>query len=346
MPFRRSYRGRRGKRRRSSYKSRRYSRGSAATKIQRRWRVRRKARSMIGRSIRRSAAKKLNYKRGSIVYKTFTLTMPDYMITHPSIDYPNQGIICSGGAGILNEVFELGSIFKSPNATNGVEACCSRFEKYCQLFKQTRMVRAKLTLLHYAGKQGDQAYPAQTAAGSYFGTHQYVNQIHGIIDTGSSNRKILGTGSLTDLALAPLSNLYSSTPDTYLAIPNSSLKQISWDKHKGLKYDILKPGRLTEWNQQRVGLVDAMSNPTGTQRLNLPWLDTRLVTGVTSGTWPAGNPNYQNVYSLMRLPPLSLYGSGFPIRVETLNGAVTTVEFPLFKALISITCAFRVPNEV
>lgn len=343
MPFRRRSSTRRSPFRRRRRRSRRYS---SARTVQRAWRRKRKAKSIIKRSVSNYAAKKLNYKQGKIKYKTFTMTLPDYMITHPSIDYPNQGIVCSGADGLLTECFELGAIFKSPNATNGTEGCCSRFEKYLQLFQQVRMVRAKITLLHYAGKQGDQAYPVQTAAGSYFGTHQYCNQVYATVDNGQSKKKILGANSLTALNLAPATNIYSLDADTYLAIPNSSFKQISWQKEKALKYHVMKPSRLTEWNQQRLGLVDALSNPSSTYRLNLPWIDSTIVTGVTSNTWPTGSPNYQNVYSLMRMPPLSLFGAGFPIRVETLNGAVTTVEFPLFKALISITCAFRVPTEI
>lgn len=347
MPFHRSYRGRRGKRRhRRKYSN---SHASSATKIQRRWRQRRKARSQIHRSMTRYAARKMNYRQGKILYKTFTILLPDYMITTPSVDYPNQGIVCASNAGLLTEVFECGPFLKDPGAVNGVSPICNRFTRYLTLYKQFRTVRAKISLLKYAGKQNDQAYPVQTAAGSYFGTHQYVNQVYSIVDTGSSQRPIIaptGTPSLTDLTTPPATNLYSDKPDDYFAISNASFKQIAWDKHKSMKYHILKPSRLTEWSQQRLVLLNPTGIPITNNRLSTPWIDSRLGTQVATDTVAApANANYANMYALTRMPPLSLYGSGFPVRVETIGASLRPVEFPLFKVIMSVTVAFRVPSE-
>lgn len=346
MPFRRSSR-RRGHRRKFRNNRTRYD--SSATKIQRRWRHRRKARSQIHRSMTRYAARKMNYRQGKILYKTFTILLPDYMISNPSVDYPNQGIVCASNQGLLGEVFECGPFLKNPGAPNLVSPICNRFEKYMTLYKQFRTVRAKISLLKYSGKQNDQAYPVQTAAGSYFGTHQYVNQVYSIIDTGSSQRPIIappGTPSLTDLTVAPATNLYSDDPDDYFAIPNASFKQVAWDKHKAMKYHILKPSKLTEWSQQRLALLNSTGILISNNRLSTPWIDTTLGIQVASNTVAApAVSNYGNMYALTRMPPLSLYGSGFPIRVETIGGSLRPVPFPLFKVIMSVTVAFRVPSE-
>lgn len=347
MPFRRSY----GKRKRTfkrkfnpRYKRRKYSRSSAASAIQRLVRMRR-ARARLGRSKKRYAIRKINRSRQEMVFKNFTIVAPDSFLVNPQTPVGGLGHVCTDGAGNITECIELGMILKDATAPNGTAIFSPELQNYLELYKQCKIVHGSVSLMKYCQGLGDGQASTGTPPTSSIGiagSKHWVSYLHSAVDTG----QFRAVDQLQDLGVPAASNIASIIPNEYLCNSNARFKQLSWDAKKSVKTKVLCARPRDEWSQQYYGVFSAAVPPVAQSQLrcNCPWIDTKEIENVAKNLLPAAHPNYKSLYALTRLPPVSFFGTGFPLRVQTTAGIPANVSVPLFKALISITVAFRVPT--
>jgi len=349
MPGKRSYSGfRRFPRVAKKYrKLGSYHRGRAAGVIQRAFR-RRRNRRRVYNVLKRRAVLRFNRSSKEMVFKSFTIEIPDSMlITQPPGDLVGRGIV-SAEQRVLKECIEIGAILKDPAAPNLTEAFSQEFTNYLELYKQVRVVHGSISLMKFSPGLGDGTSATGTPPTSsvgYQGDPKWVAYAHSVIDTGAFK----DVSSLQNLNIQPSANVASTVINEYFSNSNARLTQLSWDNKKSVKTKIICPTKKEEWSQQYYGIFSAAVPPVaGVQlRTNCPWLDTGVVEAVAKNTLPAGHPNYLSVYALMRLPPYTIFGNTFPQRVRYDGGAappVVPLVTPLFKGVISITCAFRVPT--
>lgn len=329
-----------------SFKRPRYNRTSAATAIQNIVRQRR-ARATLARKRKAYSIKRFNRQSSEMMYKSFTIVCPDYCLVTPG-----TGTLADGGISCVDpvtatytNVFELGMSLKNPSATNGVSVFSPELQSYCDLYKQVKVVHGSVTMLKYNQGTNDGNPSTGTVPTSSIGTtgtKQWVSYLHSVIDSGAFKQAT----SLQNLAIPPLSNLATSSPNEYLSNSNSRLHQLSWDNKKSIKTKIICPSPKEEWSQQRYPIYDNSTPPVPgiALRTNCPWLDTSTLQGVWNNGFLPGNGNYASMYALGRLPTLSFFGNKFPTTVITSAGVPRAVQYPVHKVLLSITCAFRIPT--
>ncbi len=206
-------------------------------------------------------------------------------------------------------------------------------------------MHGSVTMMRYCNSVND-GNPATTTPPSgsigFTGTKEWISYVHSVIDNGSFK----DANNLQSLSVTPLLNLASTNEDEYLSNSNSRLTQMSHDNKKSFKTKILTAPARSEWAQQRYGIFNNASPPVQQVALkcNSPWLDTNVLIGVADNTYLAGNENYNNVRALSLLPPLSVYGTNFPVTYNTSGALPDSTSAPLHKVLLSICVAFRVPT--
>lgn len=309
---------------------------------------RRNARRKIYQLNKSKAIRKFNRSTGEIKFKSFTIVCPDFCLTNPGTGLQSGlGVVQSD---ILNgkytECIELGFFLKSPAATGGSEIFSDELKNYCKLYKQIKIVHGSVTLLKYSTSTGDgsaaTSTPPSTSIGVQ-GSKNYCTYLHSVIDTGQFKNVL----DMVNLAVAPLQNLASQNEDEYLTNSNARLTQVSWDTKKSIKTKIIRPTKREEWSQQYQKIYDTAGTAVLVNlKMNQPWVDTKYVTQLTDTPLPPPtHPNYQSLYALGRLPPVSFYGDGFPVSLYTSGGIPAQRGVNLHKVLLSITCAFRVPTN-
>lgn len=342
MPFRRKYRPRTKRR---PYRRRYRSKASAASAIQKAFRRRRNKRRVFNR-MKSYAVKKFNRSPSEIVYKSFTIVAPNEVLLNSGTGvYLDSGIVCTNP---LNSTFaqciEIGMLLKSPSAPNGVVAFSTELQNQLELFRQVRLVHGSCTLLRYQDSlsDGNAATPLVLQSIGTNGTRPWITYLNSVVDTGAFKN----VNNLVNLAVPPSTNLASFNQNEYLANSNSRFTQVSWDSKKSIKTKVIRPQLQSEWAQQTFGIFDNSAPPVAQFQLKTtqPWIDTNIVENCMKNNYLASNPNYQSIYALGRLPPISYFGQNFPNRVENVAGLPTSLQTPLFKVLLSITCAFRIPT--
>lgn len=330
----------------------RFRKRKAASKIQKFLR-RRRTRNRIKATLKNYSTKKFNRNSSEIIYKSFTILCPDNLIINPGYaagGLSGKGLACTDTSNSeFRQCFELGILVKSAAAANGVEIFSDELLNYLALYNQCRIVHGSVTMLKYSAGLSDGNPSTGTPPTSSIGTtgeKNWVNYLHSVIDTGGYHN----VNGLLDLSVTANTNVASLSPDKYFANSNTRFQQVSWDVKKSLKTKIIAPQSKSEWAQQRVtqyteaGPPPALPQPILTLNTNQPWVDTRFFQNCHNNQFTYATQNYQTGYSLGRLPPLSYYGNGFPTRVATTGVIPTPVQVPLFKVLLSITVAFRIPT--
>lgn len=327
---------------------------TAATKIQNFFRNRR-ARNAVHKAIVDRAVKISNRSSEEIMYKSYTIVCPDYINLNPSTKYPSSGIACTDAPSAqFVGCYELGMCLKNPASVNGVSAFSQEMLNTLELYRECKIVSGSVSLLKYSAGMGDGQPPGNPSVATpvpplayssigVTGPKDWVTYIHGVIDRG----QFKAVDGLQNLSIPPSTNIASTNADDYFANSNSMFKQISWDTKKSVKQKIIKPLPTDPWSQQYYSLYNNNTPPTAEVQLrcNSPWIRTNVVEAVLKNQYAAGNLNYHSVYALTRLPPWSVYGSAMPIRVYSVGGDSANIEVPLFKVLLSITVAYRVPTS-
>lgn len=331
----------------------RHRRRKASSTIQKFLRSRRR-RQRIKSTLKNYSTKKFNRNSSEVIYKSFTILCPDDLLINPGAaagGLSGKGIACTDYSNSeFRQCFELGVLIKSSTAANGVAIFSKELLNYLELYKQCRIVHGSVTMLKYSAGLSDGNPATGTPPAASIGTtgdKNWVNYLHSVIDTGGYKQ----VNNLLKISIPANTNVASLLPDEYFANSNTRFQQVSWDTKKSLKTKIIAPVSKSEWSQQRVtqyteaGPPPVLPAPELTLNTNQPWVDTKFFENCHYNGYTFAVENYQTGYSLGRLPPLSYYGNGFPTRVAT-NGAIPTpVQTPLFKVLLSITVAFRIPTQ-
>lgn len=331
----------------------RHRRRKAATTLQKFLR-RRRRRQHIKKTLTNYSTKKFNRNASEIIYKSFTILCPDDLIINPgaaSGGLSGKGLACTDTSNSeFRQCFELGILIKSSTAANGVSIFSKELLNYLELYKQCRIVHGSVTMLKYSAGLSDGNPSTGTPPTASIGTtgeKNWVNYLHSVIDTGGYKQ----VNNLLNLTIPANTNVASLLPDEYFANSNTRFQQVSWDTKKSLKTKIIAPVAKSEWSQQRVTQYTDVGPPPIlpvaelTLNTNQPWVDTKFFEACHNNSFNYATANYQTGYSLGRLPPLSYYGNGFPTRVSTDGAIPSPLQVPLFKVLLSITVAFRIPTQ-
>lgn len=333
---------------RGRYK-RKYSRSSAASAIQKAFR-RRRNKAKVFRSMKNYAVQKANRSPAEMVYKSFTIICPDQQLVQPHTAGPNgsRGLNCvsTTGDNTYKSCFEIGMFLRDANATNLLVPFSPEMVNYFDLFRQARIVHGSVSMLRYSDSMGDGQPSTGTPPTSSIGTtgqKQWCNYVQSVIDNGSF-RNVNDLVKLTNAS--PATNIASISEDEYLANSNSRLTQMAWNNYKSFKQKIINPDKRSEWANQTFGIFNNATPPVAQYQLrtNAPWLDTNVLKNVASNGYASLNPNYQSVYALTRLPPLSVFGTAWPVNVETIAGVPQPSNTPIHKVLLSLCVAFRIPT--
>lgn len=333
----------RGRARYGPYMVRRNRRSAGARTIQRMVRNRRARRTLMLRR-KAHAIHRLNRSKSEVLYKNFTIVAPDSFITNGTT-VGGLGLVCTDGAGNITEVPELGLLLKDATAANGVTSISPEFTNYLELYKQCKVVHGSVTLLKYSPGLGD-GQPSTgtppTSSVGITGDKNWVSYLHTVIDTG----QFRPVDQLLDLAVPAVTNIASIVPNEYFANSNSTFKQLSWDSKKSIKTKVLCARPRDEWTQQSFGVFSNAVPPAAVSQLfcKCPWIDTNTLEQVVKNLLPVGHPNYKSMWALTRLPTITHFGNGFPVRLKTNGGTPADLKVPIFKMIISVTAAFRVPT--
>lgn len=330
---------------------RRNRKKKAASVIQKAFR-RRRDRQRVKSALKAKAVLSFNRSDKEMMYKSFTIVCPDYMLLNPASTYPNGGIACADTTSLAyTGNYELGALLKNPSAPNGVSIFSQELLNMCELYRQVRIVHGSVTLLKFSDGTGDGNSPAGVATPpgalsassiGITGTKDWVSYMHSIVDGGSYRN----VNDQLNISIPPATNISSVNTDEYLANSNSRMAQLSWDTKKSIKLKVIGQPKNSEWAQQYFGFYNNGTPPVAQFQLrtNQAWLDTNILENVAKNQYAVANPNYQSAYAIMRLPQISHYGSPFPTRLRSVGGVASSVQFPVHKVLISICCAFRVPT--
>lgn len=344
MPYRRKYRPR--------YRRRRYRRRrGAASVIQRAFR-RRRVKNRMYRSKKRFAVRKFNHARAEMTTKSFTIVCPDQQLLSVRAGLLNQGISCTDtGADEYSNCIRFGLFLRDTTQANDVAIFSDEVKNYLELYKQVRILHGSVTLLKYSNGIVDGNTPSSnptppgpnannSIGGS--GNKTWVSYMHSVVDNG----QFKATSDLQNLQIQPSSLIATQNPDEYFANSNAKFQQLSWDNKKSCHFKIIKPSKNSDWLSQPFGLFDNSLPPksVGNYFTDFPWLPTRQVENVSKNLYAATNPNYQSVFALGMLPPLSTYGTSFPGIYNSVGGLQTPVPCPIHKVLLSITLQFRTPT--
>lgn len=340
------YRGRRRFRRRPFVRRRR---PRAASMIQRVWR-RKRLKNRMFRSKKRYAVRKFNFQKSETVVKSFTIICPDSIMLQPPLGYTGSGILTTNpGNGTYANCFRLGLLLRDISIPTGLKFFSSEFKNYLELFRQVQIIHGSVSMLRWNnGSVNDGNPPAAAGAGpdvnnsiGRVGSKRWIGYVHSAIDSGQKKNNNI----IQNLSATPAECLYSTIPDEYLANSNSKFQQVSWDNKKSLKFKIIGADKKSSWANQLYTMYDTTGTGSGTWISNQPYIDTIDVENAGNGTFlPAQSANYGTVYALGLLPPLSVYGTRFPVVETSVGGVKSLYTAPIHKCLVSITCRFRNPT--
>lgn len=326
---------------------RRYrSKASAASAIQKAFR-RRRNKARVFKSIKNFAVKKVNRSPSEMKYKSFTILCPDsQFIDEAPIQYQDSGLVGADPAtNQYRNCFQLGMFLRDTAEVNDTIIFSQELKNYLKLYRQARIVHGSVTMMRYCESVNDgnpSTGTPPTGSIGYTGTKEWISYVHSVIDNGSFK----DANNLQALSVPPLLNLASTNENEYLSNSNARLTQMSHDSKKSFKTKILPATTQSEWAAQRYGIFNNAAVPVQqvAYKCNAPWIDTNVLIGVADNTYLAGNENYNNVRALTMLPPLSVYGTNFPVTVSTAAALPVATSAPLHKVLLSICVAFRVPT--
>ena len=328
---------------------RKYSRYSAASAIQKAFR-RRRAKRRVFKAKKNFAVKKFNFQKAETLVKSFTIVCPDSIMLQPPLGYTGHGICTTNpGTAVYSNVFRLGILLRDSSLPNDVKIFSNELKNYLELYQQIQIMHGSVTMLRWNdGSINDGNTPSGAGTGPHVnssigrtGSKRWIGYVHSAIDSGQRHANNI----IQNLSSTPAECLFSTKPDEYLANANSKFQQVSWDNKKSLKFKIIKPPKSSGWSQQLYTMTDTTGTASGTWRAEQPYIDTADIEKATNGTFTtAQNANYKVCYALGLLPPLSVYGTKFPIVTTSVGGVTSLYTAPIHKALVSITCRFRNPT--